>query len=445
MIENDTTEFKKTLVLLKEGIISLSSMLNKSGNGVVYFGIKDDESVFGVLTGKKTLADITHEIQNNLKPLPNSLIVDPIIIDDKTIVKVSAEGDDTPYSAYGRYYIRVNDSDIQMQPDMLQRFFESKTETYEKWEEKETEYSYEDVDENLVIDFVRTANGKGRIDYVYKSLKETLQKLGLITKNDKLNNAGLYLFGVSKPLTIKLANFPADQRSELGEIKEYRGNIFECIQCAINYIQNRISYKSNIIGFQREDVPEIPTRAIREMVINSFAHASYAKTGDSNKYSVFKSSIRIYNPGPILKNIDPMSFASGKVGSKIRNVLISSVLFKYGYIDSFGTGFERTFDLCNQNHVLYQYENDEFGFTFAFLRDVNFIRDSKSQVDEERITKLDEEILSFLKVNKHLSIPELSKMTSKSTATIHRHLDSLSSRGYLYRNGSRKTGYWQVR
>lgn len=306
MKETEEIELKKSFLELKESVVSLSAMLNKQGKGTVYFGISDSGSVAGLTIGKKTLADITHEIQNNLKPLPNSLSITPLEESGRQIIQVSAEGKDTPYSAYGRYFIRINDADIPMQASMLQEFFKEKTDTYTKWEEKETNFPYETANEDLVIDFVRTANEKGRINYVYRNLKETLQKLDLITENNKLNNAGLYLFGSNKPLTIKLASYPTDQRTEFGEIKEFRGNIFECINEAINYIQSHISYKSNIVGVQREDIPEIPIRAIREIVINSFAHASYARTGDYNQYVVFKSSVKIYNPGPILKNIDPL-------------------------------------------------------------------------------------------------------------------------------------------
>ena len=45
-------------------------MLNKSNYGEVYFGINDDGKVTGLMIGKKTIADVTHEIHNNLKPLP---------------------------------------------------------------------------------------------------------------------------------------------------------------------------------------------------------------------------------------------------------------------------------------------------------------------------------------------------------------------------------------
>ena len=65
--ENETIELKKSLSQLKEGIISLSSMLNKQNYGTLYFGINDDGKIFGVNIGKNTLKDIffifiTHHI-----------------------------------------------------------------------------------------------------------------------------------------------------------------------------------------------------------------------------------------------------------------------------------------------------------------------------------------------------------------------------------------------
>lgn len=239
---------------------------------------------------------------------------------------------------------------------------------------------------------------------------------------------------------IKEADYPTDSRTEFGEIKEYRGNIFECIKETLSYIKNHITYKADIIGVQREETPEIPIRAIREIVINSFAHCSYTKTGDFNQYVIYKSSISIYNPGSVIRGIDPKSFASGKVGSKIRNVLIASTLYKCGYIDAFGTGFDRTFTLCAKSGIEYRYREDEFGFTFIFERNTNSLNDKIN----DKINRLDKEIIAAIRENKYITIPELAFQTEKSVATIHRHLDELSQKGLVKRVGSRKSGYWEI-
>ena len=439
-IESETIELKKSLVQLKEGVISLSAMLNKHNKGVLYFGINDDGKIFGINIGKKTLADISHEIRMNLKPLPLVVEINDFIESNNKIIKIYVEGKDTPYSAYGRYYTRINDSDVVMSSLQLQKYFEEKTDNYYSWEELETEYTVDDINEDLLIECIRNANEKGRLDYIYRNAYEALRKLELLSDNGKLNNAGYYLFSNKKPLTLKEANYPTDSRTEFGEIKEFKGNIFECIKESISYIQNHISYKATIDGYQRVETPEIPLRAIREIVINSFAHAKYSIKGDYNQIIIYRSSISIYNPGSIYKNLDPIRFASAEIGSKIRNIIISSVLYKSGYIDAFGTGFDRTFTLCAQSNIEYEYINNEFGFTFIFKRDKNFLNDKIN----DKINDLDNEIIKCISSNKYITIPEISIKLNKSQPTVYRHITQLINSKILKRIGPRKNGYWEV-
>lgn len=44
-METELVEFKKTTGELKEGIVSLASMLNKNGKGTLYFGIRNDGEI----------------------------------------------------------------------------------------------------------------------------------------------------------------------------------------------------------------------------------------------------------------------------------------------------------------------------------------------------------------------------------------------------------------
>ncbi len=428
---------------LKEAVISISAMLNKHEEGTVYFGIKDDGSICGQAIGRKTTSDISHEIRNNLKPLP-IIDISTIEMEGKDIIEVKACGRDTPYSAYGRYYIRVDDADVYMDSGLLWKFFESKDKTYSKWEEEKTPYGIEHVDEELLIQYIRDANEIGRLNYVYRNPMEALEKLNLVTDDGFLNNAGYYLFGNDGPVLLKEVIYPTDERTSFTDLKQFRGNIFECIKEGMRYIQNNIHYAAEIEGAKRVEIPEVPVKAVREIVINSFAHCRYQK-GDYNEIVITKSKIKIYNPGGILNNVNPIDFANGRIGSKIRNPLIATVLFKDGLIDAFGTGFERTFKVCAENGVGYEYENDEFGFSFIFKRKGEQLQNDKmNDKKNDKIESLDNEIVRMLRENPHMTIPLLAEKVQKSAITVHRHLDSLSDTGDIERVGSRKAGYWKV-
>lgn len=442
--ENEFVELKKSTTQLKEGVISVSAMLNKHSKAELYFGINDEGKVFNIEVGRKTLSDISREFRNHLKPYPVRLEINEMSMDGKSIIKVYAEGADQPYSAYGRYYTRIDDTDSLMNSNQLQVYFENKEHNYSKWENIETNYTIDDINEDLLIECIREANDTGRLNYIYRNPEEALKKLNLINENNKLNMAGYYLFGKNKPITVKVAYFPTDSRIEFGEIKEISGNIFECINDVIAYILNHISYKADIIGYKRVETPEIPIKAIREIVINSFAHCKYSIKEDFNQYIIQKSSISIYNPGSIYKNLDPKQFASSVVGSKIRNILISSVLYKCGYIDAFGTGFDRTFTLCDQNKIKYRYINDEFGFKFIFERNINFLNKIKKEKNIEKANTIDDKIIECIRDNKYITIPEISLKVNKSEPTIYRHIEKLASNNLIKRVGSRKNGYWKL-
>ena len=67
--ETEQVEFKKSTSELKEAVISLSAMLNKHGQGLVYFGVKNDGTVVGQRIGADTGGDISRAIRQHLTAL----------------------------------------------------------------------------------------------------------------------------------------------------------------------------------------------------------------------------------------------------------------------------------------------------------------------------------------------------------------------------------------
>ena len=443
--ESETIEFKKTTSELKEGIISLSSMLNKSGFGTVYFGIKNNGEIFGQDIGKNTTSDISKAIKLFIKPriTPKIEIINK---NNKRIISVFAQGEDTPYSAYDRYYIRSDDEDNQMTNLQLENFFLNKNYDYSKWEKTPTNYGLDDVDEDLLIKYVNKGLETGRINFLYRDAKTTLKKLELLSGN-KLNNAGFYLFSNKKPLLLKLATYPTDERINFSDLKQFRGNIFECIDEAIKYVTNNIHWSASIIGMERAEIPEIPFEAFREIIINSFAHMRVNETS-SNEIYITPTKIHIYNPGSLVPGTTPKMFASGEQGSMIRNPLIATVLYYNKTIDAFGTGFERVFKLCK--NIKYQYRNNQFGFTFEFFRNSNISHnnpyssnENNTKIVKTELTTDEAKILEIIQKQK-CNTDEMAIHINKSKATVNRIIKKLTEMKLIKRIGSNKTGYWEV-
>jgi predicted HTH transcriptional regulator len=451
--ESEELEFKKSVSELKEGVISLSSMLNKNQHGILLFGVKNDGSVVGQQIGKNTTTSIANEIKYHLKPF-----VSPKIeikkIENHDVISVEVVGSDTPYSAYGRYYKRCDDQDLEMTQQELENDFQNKNITYSKWEKAKTEYTVDNIDEQKLIEFINQANDANRLNYRYKDAVDALCRMNLMV-DEHLNNAGYYLFANNKPMILKLATFATDSRITFIDNKLFRGNIFECIEEGIRYITSNIHFNAIISGIKRIEKPEIPIEAIREIVVNSFVHMRVTE-GDYNEISISPHKVRIYNPGLIALNRDPKDFASGMIGSKVRNPLIAMTLYKNKTIEAFGTGFKRVFDLCDHEKINYDYHNDGIGFCFEFERnDTDLIKNESSKKftkpNNEKTIDLHKEktqhlLLEFALNNGNIinSIDEVVKALKKSRITIQRAINKLVELNKLQRIGSRKTGYWKL-
>ena len=438
--ESEQLEYKKTTAELKEGVISLASMLNKHGHGVLYFGIKNDGSVFGQPIGKDTTSNISKEIKNYLRPVVSPMIT-VLEKDNKTIIKVEANGEDKPYAAYGRYYLRSDDEDLQMTNAQLEDFFINKNIDYSKWENEITEHGEEVIDEELLISYINKGNEIDRISFLYKDASDALTKLGLM-KNKKLNNAGLYLFSTLKPLTLKLAIYPTDERLSFIDNVIYKGNIFECIDYAYKYIIKNINWRAEIVGMQRVETPEIPVEAIREIVVNSFAHMK-VNNSSFNEIYITPTRVHIYNPGFLIKGKSPLDFASGNNGPIARNPLINTILYLNKTIESFGTGFNRVFKLCEKDNINYSYKNNEFGFVFEFLRKQNVSINVPINVSFN-LTNIENLVLEIIKNNKGINKLQIAKMIGKSKMTVQRAIKTLIDKKLIIRVGTNKTGYWEV-
>lgn len=108
--ESETLEFKKTTGELKETMISISSILNKHGVGTLYFGVKSNGDVVG--------QDVSRFVYESIKPQIYPVIQEESL-DDRHVIKIEFHGEDYPYSAAGRYYLRTADEDQEVTPAEL--------------------------------------------------------------------------------------------------------------------------------------------------------------------------------------------------------------------------------------------------------------------------------------------------------------------------------------
>ena len=112
--ESEYVEFKESLTELEAGVKSISSMLNRGNDATVYFGVKNNGDIKGLLVGDGTLNKIKDKIKVKIKPsiLPEIKFISTE--NNKDYIEVKASGHNIPYTFDGRYYIRNGASDEQI-------------------------------------------------------------------------------------------------------------------------------------------------------------------------------------------------------------------------------------------------------------------------------------------------------------------------------------------
>ena len=444
-MENETLEFKKSTSELKDAMDDICAILNKHGHGALYFGVKPNGDVCGQEVSPSSLNDVATQIKTAIKPM-----IYPVIsketFDDKNVIKVEFKGTERPYSSYGRYYKRIHDRAEDITPEELKHMMLN-NDFSSIWENNLTPYGLEALDTKALKNFYNKSVECGRLEPLEKYDEEELLTVLGLYKDGKLNNAGYFLFSSKEPTVLKMAVYTTDAMISFSDLNRVHGNIYSLIDIAISYIKEHMNWRVEFDSkaTSRIEVPEVPIEAIREIVVNAFAHANYRSVTE-HEITITPSLIEIYNPGEFPINYKPEDFAEHRIGSMPRNKKILDVLYKSKDVEIQGSGIRKALDSCRHNKVKYEYVLNELGFRFKFLRK-NKILSTTSKTENVGLTseELEQKIIDIIKNNPKCTREELVEFTHRSMRTIQRTIDKLKENKKLIRIGSKKNGYWKVK
>ena len=164
------------------------------------------------------------------------------------------------------------------------------------WESQRSKYKVSDIDKQVFDNYLKRAKKVGRISFEEEDPLSVLTKLDL-TDGEWLLNAGAALFVSSGMNELQMAKFASDEKLTFTDIRRFTGSILDLADKAAQYVIDAMDWRVEFgSGLERQEIPEIPVDAIREAVINAFAHRQL-ESGQSVEIAVYRSFIEIYSPG----------------------------------------------------------------------------------------------------------------------------------------------------
>jgi ATP-dependent DNA helicase RecG len=209
---------------------------------------------------------------------------------------------------------------------------------------------------------------------------------------------------------------------------------------------------------QRTEVPEVPIEAVREALLNSYAHKDW-RVPQTNEIAIYSNRIEIYNPGTFPEGLTPQDFIDGVGKSIRRNPLLAQIMYYSKDIESFGTGLRKIAMECEGAGVHYGFELGKLGFSVIFYRpniydeiavDSQATAPSGSQAAVKRqssgsqaaVTDRKSAIVAYLDANQKATAPEIAQYLGLGNRWARAILRQMAEEGTLMKMGDNRFAYY---
>lgn len=302
---------------------------------------------------------------------------------------------------------------------------------------------------------------------IHKLTVEKLEDFGIIRKEEGryVPTRAFTLLTNPKERYVKIqcALFKGTDRVDFIDRKEFRGAIQEQIEEAHQFVLRHTNKGTVIDGLYRQDIYELPTSAIREIITNAVLHRSYVDPA-SIQVSIFDDRMEIDSPGMLYAGLSAAEAMSGK--SKCRNKAIAEAFQYMKLMEGWGTGLPRLFKRCKEMG-LPQPKFEEFGDGIKVTvyrsnggnseaggaksdadvgKDGEIVGNVGETVDEKMEIDGDikNTILCLIKADNKISAAGIAKTLSVAQRTVERYIKDLREEGALIRHGPARGGKWEV-
>ena len=421
--ETEHIEYKSSVSQISKALESLSAMLNKHGEGCVFFNVDDKGKPIKKDISSKTLKDISEAITTRIKPavIPSIEIKK---INKISVISVVVKGNNKPYSADGKYLIRSGSENKKLDPEILRDivFMNSQEHIVET----------ESINQDLSFTQLKQL-------YISKGLSinnNTFNKnLGLLNKNSTYNDLADILSDYNN-YSIKVVRFAGKDKNNMLFRNEYG---YKCLLVsmtqALDYV-NSLNETKVVLGEKasREEVRLFDSEVLREAWINACLHTKWVKKIPPAIY-IYSDRIEIISTGGLPADYSIDDFFNG-VSHPI-NQHLQKIMGQLGLVEQTGHGVPKIVSVYGKE--AFSISDNYIIVTLRFPYEIKYKQDRKSN-----LSKSQEKVLTAISNDPLIKTSGINKVTNLSESRVNVIIKQLKEMNMIRRVGSKKTGYWEV-
>ena len=407
-------------------------------------GRKDDGSIVGVKSPKKTLKSISDTISNKLHIKADVRLVP---MEGRNCISIIVPKGESMVDCDGIFYIRVgNTTQTVSGPELKALLLKEKN---KNWLDQPSEQGVEDLSAEAFSYFIskgqnakRIPNGVSSEDMTQILAKYDLLSSGMVTlagallfsDNPRSINYGAYL---------KIGQF--DAKESLMRDTYIEGPLVRVPDLAMEklyeaYIPPTYTYGGG--GASRYLKYDYPEEAVRELILNAVMHMDY-RLQRPVTVAVYPDRLEIFCAGGLPEGMT-MDLLMGRHGSVPRNPSLASVFYSAGYVESWGQGISKVRESCIANGNPEPEFKEFCGGILAIITKPAARGRTPSTTSVPISNELDRAILKIIADNPQVSTSYISETIGVSMKTVQRHISALRNLGILSREGGNRGGRWIV-
>ena len=353
--EDIGTEFKISIKNMDTIAKTVCSFLNTKG-GSVFCGVDDKGNIIGISDAKVNAEKL--QVFLNGKISPKALF--SVNVDEGNDISILTievpQGKDRPYVYEGAVYIRQQSITRTADAETLREMVQSKSVEAERWERRPAmSLEEEDIDRDEVFKTTVEASDTGRFNFSNSNdVIAILEDLG-VCRTGEFTQAADVLFAKNPALRhpqvrVRATRFAEDKGSDKYiDDQTFQGPLLQVLNKVIDFVARNVAVTAHFEKGQirRQDKTEYPMHALREGLVNAFAHRDYSSFSGGISVGIYPSRIEIWNSGRLPEGLKPSDLRKNHP-SLPTNPDIAHLLYIRGLMERIGRGTQKILNACKE-------------------------------------------------------------------------------------------------